>query len=84
MKRLLMVALLSVLMIPSAYAVSNAEDIATTIKLLNYDCGGRAVHGISETQDAKGNRVIQATCPNGVRYQIIVSSDGRMQVQRLN
>ncbi len=81
--------LLSLLMVPfimiqSAYAVSEAEDIATTIKLRNYDCGGRAVSDISETEDENGNRVIQATCPNGRRYQITVSSDGRMQIQPLN
>lgn len=84
MKRMLAATLLSIVMIPSAYAVSPAEDIATTIKLRNYDCGGRAVSDISETQDARGNRVIQATCPNGRRYQIAVSSDGRMQVQLLH
>jgi len=84
MKRILVATFLSMLMIPSAYAVSQAEDIATTIKLRNYDCGGRAVSNISESQDASGSRVIQATCPNGRRYQITVSSDGRMQVQPLN
>ena len=81
---ILAATLLSLLMIPSAYAVSQAEDIATTIKLRNYDCGGRAVSNISETEDANGNRVIQATCPNGRRYRITVSSDGRMQIQPLN
>ena len=84
MKRILMAVLLSLLMAPAAYAVSEAEDIATTIKLRGYDCGGRAVSNIRETQDAQGNRTIQATCPNGVRYQITVSSTGRMQVQALN
>jgi len=84
MKRMLMAALLSTVMMPAAYAVSSAEDIATTIKLRDYECGGRAVSNISETQDAQGTRVIQATCPNGIRYQITVSSDGRMQVQPLN
>jgi len=84
MKRILIALILTVLMAPAAYAVTEAEDIATTIKLRGYDCGGRAVSDISETQDEQGNRTIQATCPNGVRYQITVSSSGHMQVQALN
>jgi hypothetical protein len=71
-------------MVPVANAVTEAEDIATTIKLRGFDCSGRAVSHISETQDARGNRTIQATCPNGVRYQITVSSDGRMKIQPMN
>jgi len=84
MKRILMAVLLTMFMVPSAYAVSTAEDIATTIKLRGYECGGREVSDISETQDEQGNRTIQATCPNGILYQITVSSDGRMNVQPLN
>jgi len=84
MKRMLIALLLTMLMVPAAYAVTEAEDIATTIKLRGYDCGGRAVSNINQTQDAQGNRTIKATCPNGVRYQITVSSDGRLQVQPLN
>jgi len=84
MKRILIAAILSVFMVPAAYAVSTAVDIATTIKLRGYDCGGRAVSNISERQDARGNRIIQATCPNGIRYQIHVTPDGRMRVQPLN
>ncbi len=84
MKRILCALILSVLMAPAAYAVSEAEDIATTIKLRGFDCGGREVSDISETQDEQGNRTIQATCPNGVRYQITVSSSGQMQIQPLN
>jgi predicted porin len=83
MKRTLIAILLTMLMAPAANAVTEAEDIATTIKLRGYDCGGRAVSNISETQDAQGNRTIKATCPNGVRYQITVSSVGRMNVQSL-
>ncbi len=84
MKRIFMAVLLTMFMVPAANAVTEAEDIATTIKLRGYDCGGRAVSNISQTQDAQGNRTILATCPNGIRYQITVSSDGRMNVQALN
>jgi len=84
MKRLLMAAILTMIMAPAAHAVSEGEDIATTIKLRGYDCGGRTVSHISKTQDAQGNQTIQATCPNGVRYQITVTSDGRMQILPLN
>jgi len=84
MKRLLMAVLLMMFMAPAANAVTEAEDIATTIKLRGYECGGREVSDISETQDAQGDRIIQATCPNGVRYQIAVTPDGRMQIQPLN
>jgi len=84
MKQMLMAVLLTMLMVPAAHAVTEAEDIATTIKLRGYDCGGRAVSNINQTEDAQGNQTIKATCPNGIRYQITVSSDGRLQVQPLN
>ncbi len=67
-----------------AMAVTDAQDIATTIILRGYPCGGRSVSNISETRDGKGNRTIRATCPNGKRYQINVTSDGRVTVRPLN
>jgi hypothetical protein len=67
-----------------AWAVTNAEDIATTIILRGYACGGNSVSNISETSDAKGNKTIQATCPNGKRYRIDVTADGRLTVTPLN
>jgi len=84
MKRMMIALLFTVLGAPAAYAVTTAEDIATTIKLRDYDCGGRAVSHIRESQDAQGNRMIQATCPNGIRYQITISARGHMQVQPLH
>jgi len=84
MKRILIAVILMIFMAPAAYAVTEAEDIATTIILRGYDCGGRAVSNISKTQDAQGNRTILATCPNGVRYQVTVSAGGRMRVQAIN
>jgi len=84
MKRVLIAAWVTLLFIPAAGAVTEAEDIATTIKLRGYDCGGRAVHAISQSEDARGNSTIRATCPNGIRYQIVVTSDGRMRVTPLN
>jgi len=83
MKIILIAVLLTILTVPTAYAVTEAEDIATTIKLRGFDCGGRGVSNISKTQDAQGNQTIQASCPNGVRYQITVTSDGRMHIQPL-
>lgn len=67
-----------------ARAVTDAQDIATTIILRGYPCGGRSVSNISETSDGKGNKTIRATCPNGKRYQINVTSDGRVTVRPLN
>jgi len=84
MKRLLMLAILLVLMTPAAYAVALAEDIATTIKLRGFDCGGRQVSNINQSQDTQGNKTIQATCPNGIRYQVHVSATGRVSVKRVN
>ena len=67
-----------------AQAVTMAEDIATTIMLRGHPCGGATVSQVSEKQDGAGNRIIQATCPNGKRYQVSVSSDGRVSVKPLN
>jgi len=65
---------------PLAHAVTEAEDIATTIMLSGYTCGGREVSDIAETQDDVGNKTITATCPNGRRYRIDVSHDGRVVI----
>jgi len=67
----------------SAYAVTPAEDIASTILLRGFDCGGRQVSNIEQEEDASGRKTIRATCPNGVRYQIDISTDGRVQVKPL-
>lgn len=66
---------------PSAWAVTSAQDIATTIKLMGYECGGNTVRNVSESTDAKGTRTIVATCPNGKRYRIVVSPQGKVSVQ---
>ncbi len=84
MKRILLALLAMVFMVPTAHAVSKAEDIATTIILRGHACPGRTVNNIAESMDASGNKTIQATCSNGVRYQLNVSADGRVSVQRLN
>jgi len=74
-------ALLAVALLPgTASAVTKAEDIATTIMLRGQPCGGNAVSNISEAKDAAGNTVIKATCPNGIRYRIDVSANGRVSV----
>ena len=84
MKQIFIMAMLLIMAAPAAYAVPLAEDIATTIKLRGFDCGGRQVSNINQSQDAQGNKTIQATCPNGIRYQIHVSATGRVSVKRLN
>jgi len=74
-------ALLAVALLPgTASAVTKAEDIATTIMLRGQPCGGNSVSQISEAKDAAGNTVIKATCPNGNRYRIDVSANGRVSV----
>jgi len=82
MKTLMLAMIVAVMAgLPSAaFAVTKAEDIATTIMLRGQPCGGRAVSGITETQDNAGNKTITATCPNGRRYRIDVSRDGRVVV----
>ncbi|MDT8375975.1 MAG: hypothetical protein RQ867_04455 [Mariprofundaceae bacterium] len=77
--------IMAALVLPvQAQAVTPAEDIATTIMLRGHPCGGPAVTQIQEQSDSAGNRTIRATCPNGYRYQVDVSSDGRVSVKRLN
>lgn len=74
-----------ILLVPfQAQAVTQAEDIATTIMLRGYPCGGTAVSNVEEKGDQAGNRVIRATCPNGKRYQVNVGSDGSVKVSPLN
>ncbi len=72
--------LLCVLGAAPAFAVTKAEDIATTIMLRGQPCGGNAVSNISERKDAAGNTTITATCPNGKRYRIDVTNGGRVSV----
>ncbi len=79
----MLLLLLSLPLIPSAQAVTKSEDIATTIILRGQPCGGNTVRGISEIKDAAGNTVIKATCPNGQRYRLDISSDGRVSVTPL-
>lgn len=67
----------------TALAVTPAEDVATTIKLRGYECGGREVVRMQEHDDGQGGRIIEATCPNGKRYRITVSADGRLTVRPL-
>jgi len=75
---------LALILVPTgAFAVTKAEDIATTIMLRGQPCGGNAVSDISEQKDGAGNTVIKATCPNGKRYRIDVSSSGRVSVTPL-
>ena len=66
-----------------AGAVTKAEDIAATIMLRGYACGGRAVSDIHERKDKAGGTVITATCPNGRRYRIEVTPEGRVRVTPL-
>lgn len=81
MRWLLFIAVLVGLLEASpVLAVTPAEDIATTILLRGYDCGGRQVHDIEDRTRADGSRVILATCPNGVRYRIEITADGRVRV----
>lgn len=78
------VSLVMPLALPSvAQAVTQAEDIATTIMLRGHPCGGNQVSNIQETDDAAGNKTILATCPNGMRYRINISAQGRVSVQPL-
>jgi len=83
MKYILIAIFATSLWVVPASAVTPAEDIASTILLRGYDCGGKQVSQIDEQQDGRGNKTIRATCPNGVRYQIDVSTDGRVSVKPL-
>lgn len=64
-----------------AFGMTQAEDIATTIILRGYSCPGRTVSDIEEIDRPSGEKVIRATCPNGRRYQITVSPEGRLTVK---
>lgn len=66
-----------------AWAVTKAEDIAATIMLRGYPCGGSAVSDIQERKRDDGGTVITATCPNGKRYRIVVTGEGRVKVEPL-
>ena len=68
--------LLAALLLPfAATAMTYEEDIATTIILRGYECGGRTVTDVQEQVDAQGNKTIWATCPNGQRYRIEVRGE---------
>jgi len=75
--------MLALLLVSPAWAVSKAEDIATTIMLRGFACGGKQVTQIQQENDGRGNQTIRATCPNGVRYQIDVSAAGQVKVHPL-
>ncbi len=76
---------ISLIVMPmSVNAVTLKEDVATTIMLRGYPCGGSSVTQVREKSDASGNRVITATCPNGLRYRINVSSNGRVTVRQID
>lgn len=71
-----MLPFLAIMLLPvAAAAVTYEEDIATTIILKGYDCGGRTVSNVEEEVDAQGNKTIWATCPNGRRYRIEVRNE---------
>jgi hypothetical protein len=78
MKNKLLFPFLLLLAMP-ALAVTPGEDVATTITLRGYQCGGPATD-IRETHDAEGNKTVVALCPNGSRYRIDVTKDGRLTV----
>ena len=64
-----------------ALAVTENEDVATTIKLRGFDCPGRSVTNMEKQQQADGSTQIDATCSNGVRYRITVDANGRLSVK---
>ena len=63
-------------------AVTPAQDIAATINLNGYACGNKASN-IKETVDSKGNKTITASCADGKRYKVSVTSKGRVSVKPL-
>jgi len=65
---------------PSAWAVSEKEDIATTIKLRGYDCPGREVQSLVKKDHPDGSKEVDATCNNGKHYHIVVNTEGRLSV----
>jgi len=75
--------MLALLLASPAWAISKAEDIATTILLRGFACGGKQVTQIQQENDGHGKQTIRATCPNGVRYQIDVSAAGQVKVHPL-
>ncbi len=60
-------------------AITPAEDIAATINLNGFACGN-TVSNINETVDGNGNKTITATCADGKRYQVKITSNGRVSV----
>lgn len=85
MKYLLIGIISCLMLLPvQASAVTQGQDIATTIKLRGYECGGRSVSNIREREDGRGGKVITATCPNGKRYRIKITASGRVTVRPLN
>lgn len=64
----------------NAWSVTPAEDIAATINLNGYACGAKASN-VRETVDSKGNKTITATCPDGKKYKITITSKGRVSVK---
>ncbi len=65
-----------------ALAVTEKEDVATTIKLRGFDCPGRSVTTMEKRQQADGSTQIDATCSNGARYRISVDANGRLSVKQ--
>ena len=63
-------------------AVTPAEDIAATININGYACGSKASN-IKETTDANGNKTITARCPDGKKYKIKITKNGRVSVKPL-
>lgn len=63
-------------------AVTPAEDIAATININGYACGNKASN-IKETTDANGNKTITARCPDGKKYRINITKNGRVSVKPL-
>ncbi len=61
-------------------AVTPAQDVAATINLNGYACGNKASN-VKETADSDGNKTITATCPDGKRYKINITSKGRVTVK---
>ena len=66
----------------NATAVTPAQDVAATINLNGYACGNKA-NNIKETVDGNGNKTITASCADGKRYKIKITSKGRVSVKPL-
>lgn len=65
-----------------AMAITPAQDIAATINLNGYACGSK-VSDIKETVDGNGNKTITASCADGKRYKVNITSKGRVSVKPL-